>query len=76
MGVRYFGGRCGFGRFFPGYYYYQARLRDNFVTVKGLAEMDVKADLGIWNIKFVATGNDLQTVQKTCRPIWPLLRII
>ena len=52
------------GGFFPGYYYYQARLRDNFVTVKGLAEMDVKADLGIWNIKFVATGNDLQTVQK------------
>lgn len=29
--------RRGFGRFFPGYYYYQARLRDNFVTVKGLA---------------------------------------
>ena len=53
------------GGFFPGYYYYQAKLRDNFVTVKGLAEMDVKADLGIWNIKFVATGNDLLTVQKT-----------
>ncbi len=52
------------GGFFPGYYYYQAKLKDNFVTVKGLAEMDVKADLGIWNIKFVATGNDLLTVQK------------
>ena len=52
------------GGFFPGYYYYQARLRDNFVTVKGLAEMDVKADLGVWNIKFVVTGDELLGVQR------------
>lgn len=50
--------------FFPGYYYYQAKLKDNFVTVKGLAEMDVKADLGVWNIKYVVTGDELQNVQK------------
>lgn len=49
--------------FFPGYYYYQAKMNSNFVTVKGLAEMDVKADLAIWNLKFVVTGNDLKTTQ-------------
>lgn len=52
------------GGFFPGYYYYQAKLKDNFVTVKGLAEMDAKADLGVWNIKFVVTGDELVGVQK------------
>lgn len=49
--------------FFPGYYYYQSKIRTNFVTVKGLAEMDVKADLAIWNLKFVVTGDNLQTAQ-------------
>ena len=39
------------GGFFPGYYYYRAKSDANFVTVKGLAEMDVKADLGVWDIK-------------------------
>lgn len=50
--------------FFPGYFYYQAKQKDNFVTVKGLAEMDVKANLAVWNLRFTVTGNDLQTVQK------------
>lgn len=52
------------GGFFPGYYYYQAKVNSNFVTVKGLAEMDVKADLAIWKLKFVVTGNSLQTTQQ------------
>jgi len=51
------------GGFFPGYYYYQSRMESNFVTVKGLAEMDVRADLGVWDIKYVVTGNDLATAQ-------------
>lgn len=52
------------GGFFPGYYYYQAKVNSNVVTVKGLAEMEVKADLAIWNIKYVVTGDSLQTTQQ------------
>ncbi len=52
------------GGFFPGYYYYQAKLNNNSVTVKGLAEMDVKADLAIWKLKFVITGNELVPAQR------------
>ena len=51
------------GGFFPGYFYYQSKMNANFVTVKGLAEKDVRADLGVWDIKYVATGNDLALTQ-------------
>ena len=53
-----------FGGFFPGYYYYRAKTDANSVTVKGLAEMSVKADLAVWNLKFVATGDNLQALQQ------------
>lgn len=52
------------GGFFPGYYYYQSKMNANFVTVKGLAEMDVRADLAVWEIKFVVTNDNLQVAQK------------
>ncbi len=52
------------GGFFPGYYYYQAKINANSVTVKGLAEMNVKADLAIWNLRFVLTSDDLSAAQK------------
>ena len=55
----------GAGGFFPGYYYYQAQMNNRTVTVKGLAEKDVKADLAVWDIKFKTTGNDLVALQKT-----------
>ncbi len=39
------------------------RTADRFVTVKGLAEKDVRADLAVWPIRFTATGNNLADVQ-------------
>ncbi len=47
------------GGFFPGYFYYQAKMDANTVSVKGLAELDVKADIAIWDIKFTTTDNNL-----------------
>lgn len=39
------------------------KAAERFVTVKGLAERDVKTDLAVWPIKFRATGNELISVQ-------------
>lgn len=51
------------GGFFPGYFYYQSKMQANYVNVKGLAEMNVKADLAVWDLKFVVTNDNLQTAQ-------------
>lgn len=51
------------GGFFPGYYYYQSKINANSVTVKGLAERDVRADMAVWSLQFVVTGNDLSELQ-------------
>ena len=51
--------------FFPGYYYYQGKVNANYVTVKGLAEKEVKADLAVWEMRIVATGDELSEVQKS-----------
>ncbi len=52
---------CGF---FPGYYYYITKFDNNTVTVKGLAEMDVTANLAIWKLKFITTDNNLQVAEQ------------
>jgi hypothetical protein len=53
------------GGFFIGRGFTEARLADRFVTVKGVAEREVEADLAVWNIQFTAGGNDLGAVQRT-----------
>ena len=41
-----------------------ARTGDRFVTVKGVAEREVKADLALWPMRFVATSNQLAEAQQ------------
>ncbi len=42
----------------------EARTADRHVTVKGLAERDVVADLAFWPITITASGEDLAAVQQ------------
>jgi hypothetical protein len=41
----------------------RARMADRAVTVRGLAERNVTADLATWTISFSAQGNELSAVQ-------------
>jgi hypothetical protein len=41
----------------------RGRTTDRYVEVKGLAEREVKADLALWPLRYVATGDDLAVAQ-------------
>lgn len=51
------------GGWFVGRGVIEARTGDRYVTVKGVSERAVRADLALWPLRFVATGNDLSEVQ-------------
>ena len=44
---------------FVGGGFLKSRLDDRFVTVKGISEREVQADLALWPLRYVATGNEL-----------------
>lgn len=45
----------------------RARQVDRFVTVRGLAEREVQADLALWPIRVAAAANDVAVAQTTVR---------
>lgn len=54
IGLGVFGAGYSIGKSF-----YLVKKLNRMVTVKGLAEQDVKSDLGIWEINYREIGNDL-----------------
>lgn len=51
------------GGWFVGHGFLRGRTATRFVEVKGLAERQVAADLALWPLRFVSTGNDLAVAQ-------------
>lgn len=55
------------GGWFIGNGFMEGRTGDHYVTVKGISERDVIADMAIWPIRYVSAGNDLNAVQQKIR---------
>lgn len=56
VGVALAGGLVGHG-------FERGRAADRYVTVKGVAERDVEADVALWPLRFVATDDELAVAQ-------------
>jgi hypothetical protein len=50
--------------YFIGNTFLKGKQFDRYVSVKGLSEREVPADLAVWPINIVLTGNDLQSLRK------------
>lgn len=53
------------GGLFTGAGFARGRAADRFVTVKGVAEREVQADLALWPLRVAAADNDLAAAQAT-----------
>jgi hypothetical protein len=51
------------GGWFIGHGFATGRASDRYVEVKGLAEREVTADLALWPLRYVSTGDDLGAAQ-------------
>jgi uncharacterized protein len=51
------------GGWFVGHGFVRGRSASRYVEVKGLAEREVAADLALWPLRFVSTGDDLAVAQ-------------
>lgn len=56
------GAGAALGGFFVGQGLYRGRRAERYVSVKGLAEREVKADLAIWILSFSTSGADVSAV--------------
>ena len=52
---------------FVGDGFIKGRSGDRYVTVKGVSEREVKADIALWPLRFVATDDDLGNAQKSIK---------
>jgi uncharacterized protein len=48
---------------FVGHGFARGRASDRYVEVKGLAEREVTADMALWPLRYVSTGDDLAATQ-------------
>jgi hypothetical protein len=51
------------GGWFIGHGFQKGRSADRFVTVKGVAEREAKADVALWPLRLSAADNDLAAAQ-------------